>query len=178
MNESLHRHDVSDTVWEKIAPHLPGKPGGWGGVAKDNRLFVNAVLWVARAGAPWRDLPPSYGGWSNTHRRFTRWRDKGVWERLLAEVVDDPDFEWLMIGPTHPEAHSHAAGAAGGSEGMGRTKGGSTQKPIWPWMLPVCRCACLSRRAPVRIARMLRSSCPASPPGTSSRTRATTPTRE
>lgn len=59
--------------------------------------FVNAVFWIMRTGAPWRDLPPDYGDWKNTHRRFCRWQDKGVWERLLEAVVDDLDFEWLMV---------------------------------------------------------------------------------
>ena len=60
-----------------------------GGVAKDNRLFINAVFWIIRTGAPWRDLPPDLGEWSNTHRRFIRWRDKGVWERLLDLLIDE-----------------------------------------------------------------------------------------
>ena len=164
MENTLHRHDLSDSVWEKLEPHLSGKKGDWGGVAKDNRLFVNAVLWVFRTGTPWRDLPSEYGGWSNTHRRFIRWRDKGVWERLLAVLIDDPDFEWLMIDGSHVKAHFHAAGAAGGSEAIGLTKGGATPRYIWSWMPMVCRCESLSLRVPTRIAHMLRASCPASAP--------------
>ena len=164
MGKALHRHDISDHVWEKLAPHLPGKPGDWGGIANDNRLFVNAVLWIFRTGAPWRDLPPEYGGWGNTHRRFIRWRNKGVWERLLAELIDDPDFEWLMVDGSHVKAHFHAAGAIGGDEAIGLTKGGETRKYIWPWMPMVCRFEPLPLRVPRRIASMLRSSSPASPP--------------
>ena len=82
------RHDISDKVWQLLEPHLPGRSGNWVGVARDNRLFVNAVLWIVRTGAPWRDLPPDYGGWSNTHRRFIRWRGKGIWERLLEILCD------------------------------------------------------------------------------------------
>ena len=164
MENALHRHDLSDSVWEKLEPHLPGKNGDWGGVAKDNRRFVNAVMWVLRTGAPWRDLPPGYGGWSNTHRRFIRWRDKGVWENLLAVLIDDPDFEWLMIDGSHVKAHFHAAGALGGNEAIGLTKGGATPRYIWPWMPMVCRCESLSLRVPTRIAHMLRASCPASAP--------------
>jgi transposase len=77
------RFDLSDVHWEKIEPHLPGRKGVWGGIAKNNRQFVNAVLWIIRTGAPWRDLPPDFGAWSNTHRRFIRWRDKGIWEKLF-----------------------------------------------------------------------------------------------
>ena len=65
---AYHRHDISDKMWEVIAPHLPGRKGQWGGIAHDNRLFINAVFWILRTGSPWRDLPPDYGGWSNTHR--------------------------------------------------------------------------------------------------------------
>ena len=51
------RHDITDKVWELLEPHLPGRAGGWGGVAHDNRQFINAVFWIMRTGAPWRDLP-------------------------------------------------------------------------------------------------------------------------
>ena len=63
MDAALHRHDISDRGWDVIAPHLPGKKGDWGGVAKDNRQFINAVVWILRTGAPWRDLPPEFGDW-------------------------------------------------------------------------------------------------------------------
>ena len=105
------RHDISDKVWAKIELHLPGRKGSWGGIAQDNRSFINAVFWIMRAGAPWRDLPPDFGGWSNTHRRFIRWRDSGVWERLLEVLIDEPDFEWLMIDASHCKVHPHASGA-------------------------------------------------------------------
>ncbi|MCB1780300.1 MAG: transposase, partial [Candidatus Competibacteraceae bacterium] len=85
-----HRHDLSDETWALLEPHLPGREGVWGGIAKDNRLFIDAVFWILRTGAPWRDLPPDYGGWSNTHRRFIRWRDKGIWEKLLDLLIDEP----------------------------------------------------------------------------------------
>lgn len=61
------RHDISDEVWKKLSPHLPGREGSWGGVAYGNRTFINAVFWIMRTGVPWRDLPPDFGGWSNTH---------------------------------------------------------------------------------------------------------------
>lgn len=128
----LHRHDVSDRHWAIIAPHLPGQAGQWGGVARDNRQFINAVFWILRTGAPWRDLPPEYGDWKNTHRRFCRWRDKGIWGALLALFIGEADFAWLMLDATHCKVHPHAAGAKGGNQAMGRTKGGSTQKSISP----------------------------------------------
>ena len=140
------RHDISDELWKKIAPHLPGQAGMWGGVAKNNRRFFNAVMWIIRTGAPWRDLPLGYGDWSNTHRRFLRWRNAGTWEKLLEILIDEPDMEWLMIDATHVKAHQHAAGALGGNEAMGRTKGGETPKYIWPWIHLVFRSESLSLR--------------------------------
>lgn len=87
-------------------------------------MFINAVFWILRTGVPWRDLPPDYGGWKNTHRRFCRWRDDGVWAKLLGALVTEPDFEWLMIDATHTKVHPDAAGARGGNQAMGVTKGG------------------------------------------------------
>ncbi len=127
---AYRRHDLRDEIWNKIEPILPGRAGAWGRVAKDNRQFVNAVLWIARTGAPWRDLPPDYGDWSRTHRRFIRWRDKGIWAKIFALFVQHPDLEWLMIDASHVKVHIHAAGAHGGNQDMGRTKGGSTRKSI------------------------------------------------
>ena len=128
---------------------LVGRP------ANDNRLFINAVFWILRTGAPWRDLPPDYGDWKNTHRRFCRWRDRGVWEHLLEVVIVEPDFEWLMIDTSPCKVHPHAAGAVGGNQDMSRTKGGSTQRYIWPWMRMVCQSELLLQKVPELIAKKL-----------------------
>jgi len=149
------RHDISDRVWDFLKSHLPGREGTWGGRARDNRLFINAVFWILRTGAPWRDLPPDYGDWKNTHRRFCRWRDKGIWETLLEQLVVEPDFEWLMIDASHIKVHQHAAGAVGGNQDMDRTKGGSTQRYIWPWMRMVCRSEYLLQKVPELIVLRL-----------------------
>jgi len=156
MMELAHRrHDISDRVWEILEPHLLGRKGTWGGNARDNRLFINAVFWILRTGAPWRDLPPDYGGWKNTHRRFCRWRDKGVWEGILEALIDDPDYEWLIIDASHIKVHPHGVGARGGNQDMGRTKGGSTQRYIWPWMRMAIRSECLLQQVPQRIVLKL-----------------------
>lgn len=152
MPAAHHRHDISDRLWSLIEPHLPGSPGKVGRKAHDNRQFINAVFWILRTGAPWRDLPTDYGDWKNTHRRFCRWRDGGVWEALLETVIDEPDFEWLMIDATHIKVHPHAAGAVGGNQGMSITKGGSTPRYIWPWMRMVIRSDLLLHKVPQRIA--------------------------
>jgi transposase len=152
---SHRRHDLSDQAWETLEPHLPGREGTWGGIARDNRQFVNAVFWILRTGAPWRDLPPDYGDWKNTHRRFSRWRDAGTWEALLEQLVTHADYEWLMIDASHIKVHPHAAGAEGGNQDMGLTKGGSTRSYIWPWMRMVCRSEYLLHQVPLQIARKL-----------------------
>ncbi len=111
-----------------------------GGIAEDNRLFSNAVFWILRTGAPWRDLPSEYGRWGNTHRRVVRCRDKGIGEKLLEVLLDAPDDEWLMIDASQCQVHPHhAAGANNSNQDMSRIKGGSTPKYIWPWMRLVCR---------------------------------------
>ncbi|MDR0251124.1 MAG: IS5 family transposase, partial [Burkholderiales bacterium] len=128
MKPSHQRHDISDNVWGLLEPRLLGRKGTWGENARDNRQFINAVFWILRTGAPWRDLPPDYGDWKNTHRRFCRWRDKGVWEGLLEALIDEADFEWLMIDASHIKVHPHAAGVRGGNQDMERNKRGLNSK--------------------------------------------------
>jgi transposase len=77
MAANHQRHDLSDQVWVVFEPLLPGREGSWGGVAEDNRRFINAVMRILRTVAPWGDLPHDCGDGKNTHRRFCRWRDKG-----------------------------------------------------------------------------------------------------
>ncbi len=89
-NEGIHRHDISDEARERIKELLPGQAGKRGGVAKDNRLFINAVAWQTRTGAPWRDIPPEFGNWNSIHKRFCRWRDKGIWRKLEGCTLGGP----------------------------------------------------------------------------------------
>ena len=105
------RKMLRNDQWERIERLLPGKASDPGTTAKDNRLFLEAVLWIARTGAPWRDLPPQLGNWHNTYTRFSRWGTKGVWQRLIKAVSDDPDLEALFIDSSIVRAHQHAAGA-------------------------------------------------------------------
>jgi len=93
MVASYHRRDISDKAWALIEPYTIGNKGTWGGNAKDTRLFINAVFWILRTGAPWCDLPPDYCNWNTVQRRFCRWRDKGIGETILEAIVDGPDFE-------------------------------------------------------------------------------------
>ena len=94
-----HRHAISDSDWDRIKDLLPGRPGQPGWLAADNRLFVDAVLWIAKTGAPWRDLPERFGNWNSVWKRFDRWARKGTWRcgvRSLARPgpgVADPRLD-------------------------------------------------------------------------------------
>ena len=103
------RYEISDENWQRIQHLLPGKAADPGRTAEDNRRFLNAVLWIARSGAPWRDLPERYGNWNSVFRRFNRWSQKGTWQAVF-EALQDPDLEWLMIDSTMVRAHQQAAG--------------------------------------------------------------------
>jgi len=120
----IHRHDLSDEHWLQLKPYLPGSKGNRGRRGNDNRLFLNAVLWKLRTGVPWRDIPPQYGKWNSVWRRFRTWRERGIWQKLLNIVSDDPDLEWLMIDASHIKVHPHAAGAKGGTRALGAPKAG------------------------------------------------------
>lgn len=107
----VKRYGLRDDQWDRIKDLLPGREGHVGGTAKDNRLFVEAVIWKFRSGAPWRDLPERFGGWKNTHRRFSRWSENGVWANLFKHLAADADNEYAMIDSTIVRAHQHSAGA-------------------------------------------------------------------
>ena len=108
----MERHALRDDQFVRIEKLLPGRPGTVGRNSNlGNRLFVDAVIWKFRVGAPWRDLPAHFGGWCNTHKRFSRWAQAGVWENLFKALADDPDNEYAMIDATIVRAHQHSAGA-------------------------------------------------------------------
>ena len=106
-----HRHAISDDDFARIDHLLPGRPGDTGWVAADNRLFLDAVLYVAKTGIPWRDLPERFGNWNSVWRRFDRWARNGTWARVF-EALQDPDLEWLILDSTVIRAHPCAAGAS------------------------------------------------------------------
>lgn len=107
-----HRYELSEEEWERVRDFLPGREGHVGVTAKDNRLLINGVIWIARSGAPWRDLPERYGKWNSVARRFRRWAKSEVWKRVFKELSLEADLEELMIDSTMVRAHQHAAGAS------------------------------------------------------------------
>jgi transposase len=107
----MTRYGLRDDQWERIKDLLPGKSSDVGVTARDNRRFVEAVLYRYRAGIPWRDLPERFGDWKNTHRQFRRWAKTEVWERVFQHLASDADNEYAMIDSTIVRALQHSAGA-------------------------------------------------------------------
>ena len=105
------RYGLRPDQWKKIKHLLPGKAGDPGVTAKNNRLFVDAVLYRYRTGIPWRDLPARYGDFRVIHTRHSRWSAKGVWQRVFEALADDADNEYAAIDATIVRAHQDSAGA-------------------------------------------------------------------
>ena len=124
------RYELSDAQWDRIKDLLPGKVGDPGRSGKDNRLFVNGVLWVLRSGAPWPDLPERYGKWKSVHTRFSRWAKKGVWEHVFKLLTADRKTRLpharQHFGSRPPAGRDWKRGAC--DQALGRSRGGLTTK--------------------------------------------------
>lgn len=123
-------HTLRDDQWEQIKNLLPGRAGTVGVTAKNNRLFLNAVLYRYRVGMPWRDLPSYFGNWSVVHTRFSRWAKKGVFAKIFMHLAADADNEYAMIDSSIVRAHQHSTVAEKDREAqaIGRSKGGLSTK--------------------------------------------------
>ena len=110
----MSRRTLTDRQWTLIEPLVPGKQGDRGRPGRDNRLFIDAVLWMARTAAPWRDLPPELGNWRTVHSRFRRWTISGVWENLFKALSADADFEYVLVDATICKTHADATAQKGG----------------------------------------------------------------
>jgi transposase len=104
------RHALRNDQWDRIKDLLPGREGTVGVTGKDNRLFVEAVLYRYRTGIPWRHLPKRFGDFRVVHTQFSRWAKSGVWERVFKHLALDADNEYAMIDATIVRAHQHSAG--------------------------------------------------------------------
>jgi transposase len=107
----MRRYALRDDQWERVKDILPGRKGSVGAPAKDNRLFVEAVLYRYRAGIAWRDLPERFGDFRVIHLRHSRWSRKDVWKNVFEILAQDADNEYRMIDATIVRAHQHSAGA-------------------------------------------------------------------
>ena len=117
----MDRLVLSDADWDRMSGLIVGRPDQKGSTGRDNRLFVEGMLWIVRTGSPWRDLPEAFGDWNSAFRRFSRWSQKGVWRRIFEAMSGDPDFEYLIVDSTIVRAHQHPSGAK---------KGGLKIKPL------------------------------------------------
>ncbi|MFL5514931.1 MAG: IS5 family transposase [Gemmatimonadales bacterium] len=133
----MNRGELTDAQWERLRPLLPPRKAWTGRPAKDHRLVLNGILWIDRTGAPWRDLPEQYGPWQTIASRFYRWREAGIWDRILAAVQQLGDAEGRLDWDVHyvdgtiVRAQQPAAGARGGdavAEALGRGRGGFSTK--------------------------------------------------
>ena len=141
----MHRYALRDDQWDRIKDFLPGREGHVGGTAADNRLFVDAVIYRYRTGIPWRDLPERYGHWKTTHRRYRRWCESGVFQRVFEDVgarrrqrIHDDRRDHRARAP----AQRRRSKKDGEDQAIGRSRGGLTHEDPRPR-----RCARQSRRA-------------------------------
>jgi len=132
----MGRHELTDDQWARVEPLLPPQRSGRRGRPyHDHRRILNGLLWLAKTGVPWRDLPERFGPWKTVANRFYRWRQAGIWQRMLTALLWQADqanvLEWTVhfIDSTSIRVHQHAAGARGGKEeAVGRSRGGLTTK--------------------------------------------------
>jgi transposase len=103
---------LRDDQWERLREFVPGGRKGKRGPRSDGRRFFDGILWLARSGARWRDLPEGqFGPYQTAKRRYYRWIEQGVFDRIFEAVSDDPDMEWIAIDATVIRAQAQAAGA-------------------------------------------------------------------
>jgi transposase len=111
----VRRHELTDDEWNRIAPLLPAERGRKARPAKlSNRMFMNAVFFIAKTGVPWRDLPERFGPWKTVHTKFSRWNASKVFDRVLQVFAVDADYEAAIADSTYVRAHQHATGGKGG----------------------------------------------------------------
>jgi transposase len=132
----MGRHELTEAQWHRLAPLLPSQKPRVGRPNLPHRRIINGILWILATGAPWRDLPTQYGSWHTVSSRFYRWRQAGIWQRILAALQRLADrqgrLDWSVhfVDSTIVRAHQHAAGARGGQAGqaLGRSRGGFSTK--------------------------------------------------
>ena len=110
----MTRMILTDAQWSRIEPHCLGKASDPGRTGGDARLFIEAVLWIARTGSPWRDLPEVFGNWNTVFKRFRHWVKADVFKRIFDALSGDPDLEFAMVDGTIVKVHRHGQGAKGG----------------------------------------------------------------
>ena len=103
--------ELTDEQWARVEPFVPGGRKGRRGPRSNNRRFVNALIWMARSGGRWRDLPDRYGNYQTVKRRYYRWIDNGVLDRVFEALAEEADLDWVSVDSTSIRAQAQAAGA-------------------------------------------------------------------
>ena len=126
----MKRYELTKEQWERVRPLLPPEETGKRGrPRKDNRMMLNGMLWIARSGAQWRELPEAYGPWQSVYARFAKWRDDGTLETVFHALSEDADMENLSIDFTCIKVHESAIGGEKTEDkAVGRTRGGLNTK--------------------------------------------------
>jgi transposase len=111
----VHRHALTDKQWKRLQKLLPKERQG---PASNDRLFIDAVLYRAKTGCPWRDLPERFGPWKSVYNRFSNWAKRGLWQRIFeaSRFEDDPIAS--ILDASVVRAHQDASGGKGGSNEM------------------------------------------------------------
>ena len=115
----IKRHEITDEQWDRIKDMVPPeRSGGKGRPANDNRVMINAIIWILKTGAPWRDLPERFGSWNSVYSRYSRWTKRGIWEKIFLELAKDQDNEEYMIDGSYVRVHQHGSGGKGGTKNL------------------------------------------------------------
>lgn len=130
----LKRYELTDQEWEQIAPLIPSNKGKRGRPPKDDRLMLNAIVWIACSGAPWRDLPERYGPYSSVYSRFRKWIDDGILDNIFRILSLESELYELSIDASIVQAHQHSAGAKKG--GRQTRSGTAAEEPAQKFMQP------------------------------------------
>lgn len=119
----LRRYELTDEEWNCIAPLLPPENSGkQGRPQKCNRTILNGIVWIARSGAPWRDLPERYGSWQTVYSRFHKWIEDGTLDNIFRVLSLEAELTELSIDVSIVKAHQHSAGAKKGATKRNRTQ--------------------------------------------------------
>ena len=117
IQDRMHRHALTDAQWRRLQKVIPPQPSG-PAAAKGDRLFIEAVLFRAKTGLPWRDLPERFGPWKSVYNRFSNWARKGQWEAIFKELALEVDETGSIVDGSVVRAHQDASGGKGGSDAM------------------------------------------------------------
>ena len=119
----LRRYEITDSEWSRIVDLLPPEnTGKRGRPRKDNRTILNGMIWIARSGAPWRDLPERYGPWETVYSRFRKWIEDGIFDNVIRVLSMDVDLSELSLDGSMVQAYQHSAGAKKGASNRKRTQ--------------------------------------------------------